>query len=151
MPGHNDRSMGMRRLQWWGLQPQDVPLGGYIYEACAGQDAVIRLGMLAFFETKNIGKKRERTQEFAHAGDRTSQRDMDFDWADEAIHAGYGRRWLRRALEAAGRDGNDWHAVVAECERLVTQQVSRATDDDRRRIGACAAALISKAEEKARA
>ena len=57
--------MGKRRLDAWGLDPAATPLGGYIYEACTGQDPIYRLGMLGYFETKNIGRKRERAQAFA--------------------------------------------------------------------------------------
>ena len=79
--------MGKRRLEAWGLDPAQIPLGGYIYEACAGQDPIYRLGMLGYFETKNIGRKRERAAEFRTMGDRTSEIDMEFDWADETLHA----------------------------------------------------------------
>jgi hypothetical protein len=143
--------MGRHRLEWWGFPPAEVPLGSYIYEACAGEDVVQRLGMLAFFETKNIGRKRERADELGLLGDRTSQRDMDFDWADEAIHAGYGRRWLRRALEATGRDPQEWPRVVSRCEELVAARVDRATPEEVEAIRACATALIRRAEEAARA
>jgi hypothetical protein len=144
-------AMGKRRLEWWGLPASDVPLGSYIYDACKGQDAVQRLGMLAFFETRNIGKKRERADELGRLGDRTSQRDMDFDWADEAIHAGYGRRWLRAALESAGRDPGTWPEVVERCESLVARRVARATPAEVAAIKARAGDLIRRAESIARA
>ncbi|HEX2235569.1 MAG TPA: DUF455 family protein [Actinomycetota bacterium] len=144
-------AMGRRRLEWWSLDPAEVPLGSYIYEACRGQDAVTRLGMLAFFETKNIGRKRERADELGRLGDRTSQRDMDFDWADEAIHTGYGRRWLRRALQASGRDPESWPEVVARCEELVRERVARATPEEVDAIRAQARRLIEIAERRAAA
>ncbi len=96
--------MGVRRLEAWGFDRGQIPLGGYIYEACAGQDPIYRLGMLGYFETKNIGRKRERAEAFEAMGDSTSERDMEFDWADETLHAEYGRRWLRRLLEVRGED-----------------------------------------------
>jgi hypothetical protein len=55
--------------------------------------------MLYFFETKNIGRKPERTAVFKEVGDAASEHDMDFDWADETIHATYGNRWLRALHE----------------------------------------------------
>ena len=57
--------------------------------------------MLHYFETKNIGKKTKRAEAFASYDDKLSQHDMDFDWADETIHAAYGHRWLDalRALQ----------------------------------------------------
>jgi uncharacterized ferritin-like protein (DUF455 family) len=141
--------MGRRRLEWWGFEPSEIPLGSYIYDACAGQDPIYRMGMLAYFETKNIGRKRERVDMFATLGDRTSQRDMDFDWADEAIHAGYGRVWLRKALEARGRSGDDWKELIATCEELVRARVERATETEKAVVRSCAEALISAAEAKA--
>ncbi|HJR45548.1 MAG TPA: DUF455 family protein [Actinomycetota bacterium] len=137
--------MGEQRLLAWGFQRAEIPLGSFIYEACAGKSATHRLGMLAFFETKNIGKKAERAETFGQLGDKTSQRDMEFDWADEAIHAGYGRRWLRAALEASGRDGDEWQKVVDECEALVAARIASATTEEKDALRARAEELIAKA------
>jgi Protein of unknown function (DUF455) len=138
--------MGQRRLDAWGVPRSNVPLGGYIYEACAGEDALIRMGMLGYFETKNIGRKRERAQAFEAMGDRTSQVDMEFDWADETIHAEYGRRWVKKALELRGEDPESWPALLARCEELVERRVARATPDEKERIRECADALVREAE-----
>ena len=139
-------TMGELRLLEWGFDRYEVPLGSYIYEASAGQGPVHRLGMLALFETKNIGKKAQRAETFGILGDRSSQRDMEFDWADEAIHAGYGRRWLRAALAAAGRDPEEWRAVVDDCEQAVSVRVQRATGEEKVAITQQAEILIAKAE-----
>lgn len=125
--------MGALRLESWGFEPAEVPLGSFIYEACAGEDIIYRLGMLSFFETKNIGKKAQRAQTFGSIGDVSSQRDMEFDWADEAIHAGYGRRWLPEALAYRGRQ-EDWRAVLKHCEDLVVRRVARATAAEKEAI-----------------
>ncbi len=138
--------MGLRRLEAWGFEPGQIPLGGYIYEACAGQDPIYRLGMLGHFETKNIGRKRERALAFHQMGDRTSETDMEFDWADETLHAEYGRRWLRRLLEARGEDPESWPAVLERCEELVRERIAQATPEDLERIRACADALVASAE-----
>ena len=138
--------MGMRRLERWGFEPGQIPLGGYIYEACAGQDPIYRLGMLGYFETKNIGRKRERADAFHAMGDLTSEIDMEFDWADETLHAEYGRRWLRRLLEVRGEDPESWPAVLERCEELVAERIARATPEDLERIRACADALVAAAE-----
>jgi hypothetical protein len=143
--------MGKRRLDAWGLDPAMVPLGGYIYEACAGQDPIYRLGMLGYFETKNIGRKRERAHAFREMGDRTSEVDMEFDWADETLHAELGRRWLRRLLEARGRNPDEWPAILERCEELVRERLTRATEEDRARIRQCAESLIREAERRAAA
>ena len=56
--------MGYERLKSWGYRPDEIPLGSYIYDSARGQDPVIRLGMLHYFETKNIGKKTKRAEAF---------------------------------------------------------------------------------------
>jgi uncharacterized ferritin-like protein (DUF455 family) len=139
--------MGVRRLEGWGFEPGQIPLGGYIYEACAGQDPIHRLGMLGYFETKNIGRKRERAEAFHAMGDRTSEADMEFDWADETLHAEYGRRWLRRLLEVRGEDPEAWPAVLERCEQLVQARIARATPEDLERIRSCADTLLAAASD----
>jgi hypothetical protein len=141
--------MGKRRLEAWGLPPAKIPLGGYIYEACAGQDPLYRLGMLGYFETKNIGRKRERAAAFHAMGDTTSETDMEFDWADETLHAEYGRRWLKDLMERRGEDPESWPGVLERCEQLVADRVARATDAERTRITAAADALVAEAASRA--
>jgi hypothetical protein len=143
--------MGKRRLEEWGLEPARIPLGGYIYEACAGEDAIYRLGMLGYFETKNIGRKRERAEAFREMGDRTSEVDMEFDWADETLHAELGRRWLKRLLEVRGLDPESWPEVLERCEELVQRRLDRATPADLERVRACADKLVAEAERLAAA
>lgn len=126
--------MGKRRLDAWGLPPAETPLGGYIYEACAGRDPLYRLGMLGYFETKNIGRKKERAQAFHELGDTVSETDMEFDWADETLHAEYGRRWLKELLERRGEDPGSWPQVLERCEQLVAARLAQATDADREAI-----------------
>ena len=141
--------MGMRRLEGWGFERGVVPLGGYIYEAWQGEDALYGLGMLGYFETKNIGRKRERARAFEQMGDRTSETDMEFDWADETLHAEYGRRWLRRLLETRGEDPESWPQVLERCEQLVRERVAAATPEDLERIRTAADALVADAERRA--
>ena len=141
--------MGKRRLEAWGLDPARIPLGGYIYEACAGQDPIYRLGMLGYFETKNIGRKRERAEEFRRMGDRTSEIDMEFDWADETLHAELGRRWLKELLEARGLDPDEWQDVLARCEELVRERIAGGTDAELERIRDVADELVRDAERLA--
>jgi uncharacterized protein DUF455 len=138
--------MGKRRLDAWGLPPEQTPLGGSIYDACAGQDPLYRLGMLGYFETKNIGRKKERAQAFHELGDTMSEVDMEFDWADETLHAEYGRRWLKELLRRRGEDPDAWPQVLERCEQLVAAQLARATDADRDAIVARAEALLELAE-----
>ena len=60
-----------------GYRPQEIPLGSYIYDSARGQDPVIRLGMLHYFETKNIGKKTKRAEAFASYDDKLSQHEKE--------------------------------------------------------------------------
>jgi hypothetical protein len=56
--------MGYERLKSWGFAEKELPLGTYIYDSCNGQDPIYRLGMLFYFESKNIGKKLDRIINF---------------------------------------------------------------------------------------
>jgi uncharacterized ferritin-like protein (DUF455 family) len=144
--------MGQRRVASWGLELSHVPLGRYIYDAADdGGDPLYRIGMLGFFETKNIGKKNVRAGAFGEMGDQESARDLQFDWADETIHAEYGRRWLKQLLEQRGRSGEDYADVLTECERLVAARVARATPEETQAINACAARLVVEARALATA
>jgi uncharacterized ferritin-like protein (DUF455 family) len=134
--------MGKRRLEAWGLPPEATPLGGYIYEACAGEDPLYRLGMLGYFETKNIGRKKERARAFHELGDTLSETDMEFDWADETLHAEYGRRWLKELLGRRGEEPESWPAVLERCEQLVAAKLAQATEADREAIVARAEQLL---------
>lgn len=136
--------MGYERLLAWGVDPSEIPLGTYIYESAAGQDPIYRLGMLFFFETKNIRHKPERARRFHEYGDKLSEHDMDFDWADETIHAGYGKHWLRQLLAVRGRDPSDYEQIRERCRELVADFVLSATPDEISAIKRVANALISK-------
>jgi hypothetical protein len=142
--------MGQRRIRAWKLTPDLVPLGRYIYDASAsGGGPLYRIGMLGFFETKNIGKKKSRAREFGAMGDALSQRDMQFDWADETIHAEYGRRWLKQLLEMQGRDPADYPSVLEECEALVQQQIDSRLPGELESVCARADRLVEEAERLA--
>ena len=137
--------MGYERLMAWGFEPGEIPLGTYIYESASGQDPVCRLGMLFFFETKNIKHKLTRAQRFHEYGDGLSEHDMDFDWADETIHAGYGKHWLKEVLAARGEDPGAYEAIRERCGRLVSDYVATATLGEISDLKKVAAALIDKA------
>ena len=137
--------MGYERLMAWGLDPAEIPLGTYIYDSASGQDPIYRLGMLYFFETKNIKHKPARAQLFHAYGDATSEHDMDFDWADETMHAGYGKHWLKELLAVRGEDPAAYDQVRERCERLVRDYVGTATAQEVADIKRVAAALMAKA------
>jgi uncharacterized ferritin-like protein (DUF455 family) len=137
--------MGYERLMAWGLDPPEIPLGTYIYESASGQDPIYRLGMLYFFETKNIKHKPTRAQLFHAYGDAVSEHDMDFDWADETMHAGYGKHWLKELLAVRGEDPAAHDQVRERCEKLVRDYVGTATAQEIADIKRVAAALLAKA------
>ena len=140
--------MGYERLLGWGFQPEEIPLGTYIYDSASGQDPIYRLGMLYFFETKNIRHKLTRAQKFHEFGDSVSEHDMDFDWADETIHAGYGKHWLRELLAVRGEDPGAYDTVRDRCGQLVSRYVSTATPKEIADIKELADNLIRKAAEQ---
>ena len=137
--------MGNERLMSWNLDPREIPLGTYIYDSASGQDPIYRLGMLYFFETKNIRHKPERAQLFHSYGDMLSQHDMDFDWADETIHAGYGKHWLKEILRLRGQDASASETVREKCGELVSDYVRTATPEEISDIKRIATALTEKA------
>jgi hypothetical protein len=136
--------MGYERLMGWGLNPAEIPLGTYIYESASGEDPIYRLGTLYFFETKNIRHKPVRTQLFHAYGDSVSEHDMDFDWADETMHAGYGKHWLKELLSARGGDPAAYDQVREHCEKLVSTYVHSATPAEVSNLKEVASALIVK-------
>ena len=141
--------MGYERLMAWGLEPAEIPLGTYIYESASGadpgEDPIYLLGMLYFFETKNIRHKPARAQLFHTYGDSLSEHDMDFDWADETIHAGYGKHWLKQLLAIRGRDPAAYDHIRELCEKMVSDYISTATAQEVVDIKRVASALIIKA------
>lgn len=141
--------MGYERLLAWGFEPAEIPLGSYIYDSAAGQDPIYRLGMLFFFETKNIGKKPARARMFHDYGDAVSEHDMDFDWADETIHASYGKHWLQEILVARGHDSREADAIRRRCGELVEACVATATEEEKEDIKRVTEAMIEKAEAAA--
>jgi hypothetical protein len=139
--------MGYERLMAWGFDPAEIPLGTYIYESASGEDPIYRLGMLYFFETKNIRHKPARTQLFHAYGDAVSEHDMDFDWADETMHAGYGKHWLKELLSVRGQDPAAYEQVRERCEKLVRDYVATATPQEVAQLKEAASALIVKASQ----
>jgi hypothetical protein len=143
--------MGYERLTAWGLDAAEIPLGTYIYESAttehAGDIPTNLLGMLFFFETKNIRHKPERARLFHSYGDAISEHDMDFDWADETLHAGYGKRWLRELLAIRGQDPSAYDEVRKKCEQLVANYVATATPEEVTDLKKAADRLLDKAQQ----
>ncbi len=140
--------MGYERLMAWGLEPAEIPLGTYIYESASGEDPIYLLGMLYFFETKNIRHKPMRAQLFHSYGDTLSEHDMDFDWADETLHASFGKHWLKKLLTVRGEDSSAYDQVGKRCGKLVSDYVSTATAEEMADIEKVASALMAKAARR---
>jgi len=141
--------MGLERLTAWGFDKHEIPLGTYISDAARDADPIYRLGMLFFFETKNIHKKPQRTERFREFQDSLSEHDMDFDWADETKHAHFGSVWLTRLLEARG-EANDPKIIRGRCQEMVESVITSATDLERQEILLIAKAMIQKAQSQVR-
>jgi hypothetical protein len=141
--------MGYTRLCDWGFQPRELPLGSYIYDSARDQDPLYRLGMLFFFETKNIGKKTSRAEAFAGMGDAASRHDMEFDWADESRHAAYGKRWLGALFALRGLPPDSYDVIRERCSALVQATVASATPQETERIRRVAKRLLARANELA--
>lgn len=143
--------MGYDRLKTWGFDPAEIPLGTYIYDSAttgATTDVPIHLlGMLFFFETKNIRHKQERARLFHSYGDSMSEHDMDFDWADETLHAGYGKRWLKELLAVRGQDPAAYDEVRTKCENLVNDYVGTVTSTEITDLKMIADHLLNRAQQ----
>jgi hypothetical protein len=98
---------------------------------------------VSLLETKNIGKKTARVRMFHSYGDTVSEHDMDFDWADETIHAGYGKHWLQEILKARGEDPGSYDAIRERCATLVDAIVASATEEEKVEIRQVAEHLMS--------
>ncbi len=139
--------MGWTRLRDWGFHDNELPLGSYIYDSTRNEDPIYRLGMLSYFETKNIGKKIKRAEAFASYGDTASEHDMDFDWADEGMHTAYGQRWLPALFEQRGWPLTAMRDVRSRCDELVQAEVETATPQEIAETRAVADHLIARAHE----
>jgi len=138
--------MGQERLLAWGFTNEDLPLGTFIYDAITrDEDPLVGLGMLYFFETKNIGRKTERARQFASMHDAMSQHDMDFDWADETIHASYGKKWISKALELRNKNMT-LDDLRTQCQQLVAQVIQAAGAEETDTIHQIRKALLVKAQ-----
>lgn len=137
--------MGYDRLRQWGFTEAEIPLGTYISDSAQGKSPIYLIGMLAYFETKNIGKKNQRAKAFAELNDHVSQHDMEFDWADETIHAHYGSKWIGALREAQPDSVPDFDTLRLRCDEYVASTVASATDSERADILAVAESMLAKA------
>jgi hypothetical protein len=74
---------------------------------------------------------------------------MDFDWADEGIHAAYGKRWITRLIAVRGMPPDTFEAIRLRCEDLVAATVAGATPREIVDIREVAGRLLAHAQELA--
>lgn len=142
--------MGFERLKFYGFPYDQIPLDSFSYDAGQYEDAIVRVGVIFFFETTYIHTKPERAKIFGSAGDRLGSHDMDFDWADELIHTHYGKKWLDYFLthENDTRSTNDIKDRARSCvERLQ----AAATEEDKETANGIVKAMLSRVEHLAQA
>lgn len=109
--------MGYRAMQGWGWNVPDlIPYGRAQYLAMSPLPTAQRLALLYYYEEGLLrsGTKQTEIKILESAGDDGSIHDMDYDWADEAIHVSYGFKWLKHLL------GDD-NAGQAELKRLTDE------------------------------
>jgi hypothetical protein len=75
-----------------------------------------------------------------------SEHDMDFDWADETMHAGYGKRWLQKLLEIRGEDQSTYQRIRDRCGEMVGAVVKTARAEEATELKVLVDAILAKAE-----
>jgi ferritin-like metal-binding protein YciE len=125
-------TMGYRALEGWGWDvPELIPWGNALYNAMGPMPPIQRLALLYFYEEGLLraGTKQTEIKILESAQDDGSVQDMDFDWADEAIHVSYGFKWLRHLLgdDNAGKD--ELKRLTDEARAIVAQFVLEHKDE----------------------
>jgi hypothetical protein len=72
---------------------------------------------------------------------------MDFDWADETLHASYGKRWLKELLAVRGQGPGAYEEVRKQCETLANNYVATATSEEIKDLKIVATSLLDKAKQ----
>ena len=81
-----------------GFEPGvDYPMVGDVYTAMLPHGYEYLLGLLHYFEFTNT--KQASKEWFETKGDHVVAVNMDYDWADEAIHLSYGYKWMLHRLK----------------------------------------------------
>ncbi|GAB4447220.1 MAG: hypothetical protein Kow00120_17370 [Anaerolineae bacterium] len=125
-------TMGYRVMQGWGWNVPDlVPWGNAIYNALGPMPPIQRLALLYFYEEGLLraGTKQVELRILESAQDGASAQDMDYDWADEAIHVSFGYKWLKHLLgdDKAGRE--ELQRLTDEARAIMARFVAEHKDD----------------------
>ncbi|MEZ4670067.1 MAG: DUF455 family protein [Anaerolineae bacterium] len=125
-------TMGFRALEGWGWDvPELIPWGNALYNAMGSMPPIQRLAILYFYEEGLLraGTKQIELKILESAQDDGSVQDMDFDWADEAIHVSYGFKWLRHLLGDDNAGKEELKRLTDEARAIVAQFVLEHKDD----------------------
>jgi hypothetical protein len=118
--------MGYRALQGWGWDvPALIPYGNALYNALGHLPPAQRLALLYYYEEALLrsGTKQTEIRILESAGDSGSIQDMDYDWADEAIHVSYGFKWLRHLLGDDNAGQEELKRLTDEAREVMAQYV----------------------------
>ena len=125
-------TMGFRALEGWGWDvPKLIPWGNALYNAMGPMPPIQRLALLYFYEEGLLraGTKQIELKILESAQDDGSVQDMDFDWADEAIHVSYGFKWLRHLLGDDNAGKEELKRLTDEAREIVAKFVLDHKDD----------------------
>ena len=140
-------TMGYDRLLSWGYRPEELPLANFLFDSSRGEDPIYRIGMIAYFETKNIGKKTSRGKSFGRIrrhgksvrhGIRTGPTRA---CTPPSASAGFGRCWKRAVTTP--RPGPK--RVAARCDDLVQTEIDSGTDAEFAEVRRIASAIQQRA------
>jgi hypothetical protein len=125
-------TMGWRVLEAWGWDVPDlVPFAYGLYDALGSVPPVQRLALLYYYEEGLLraGTKQIEIKILESAQDGGSVQDMDYDWADEAMHVNYGYTWLKHLLgdDQAGRE--ELKRLTDEARAIIADYVLAHKDD----------------------
>ncbi len=130
--------MGYRAMQGWGWDvPALIPYGNAAYNGLAHMPAAQRLALLYYYEEGLLrsGTKQVELQILESAGDDGSIHDMDYDWADEAIHVSYGFKWLRHLLGDDDAGHEQLQKLTDEAREAMAQFVRAHKDEEQAQLG----------------
>jgi hypothetical protein len=125
-------TMGFRALEGWSWDvPKLIPWGNALYNAMGPMPPIQRLALLYFYEEGLLraGTKQIELKILESAQDDGSVQDMDFDWADEAIHVSYGFKWLRHLLGDDNAGKEELKRLTDEAREIVARFVLDHKDD----------------------
>jgi uncharacterized ferritin-like protein (DUF455 family) len=125
--------MGYRAMQGWGWDvPALIPYGNALYNALIVLPPAQRLALLYYYEEGLLrsGTKQIEIKILESAGDDGSTQDMDYDWADEAIHVSYGFKWLRHLLGDDQAGHEHLKRLTDEAREIMAKYVAAHKDDE---------------------